>query len=162
DVEVVGVHVHRVEQTDVTFTLLDVHEHNLEAFEKLPGVQVALDGGPHAQESADEVLRPRRVENSGIQLRQLPEQHRIQHRTGHAALAQIQGFVRREIGPPRFGCIADEGALDGTAFRAEGHGVRTPTAGYGFTACRATYTPLPSWLSIIFTQLVFSKVRITA
>jgi hypothetical protein len=46
--ELVGVHVHRVEQLHVALALLGIHEHGLEALEELPGVQVALDSGPHA------------------------------------------------------------------------------------------------------------------
>ena len=84
----------RVEEADVALPLLGLDEDRLEALEVLPGVEVALDGGPHADEAVTDIFGLLVVDDAGVELLELGDQHRVEDGAGDAA-SEAQSLVGR-------------------------------------------------------------------
>ncbi len=67
DMKPVGLRVVRIEQPDVPLLLLLLHEDGLQPFQVSPGIQVALDVRPHADELLDRLLGSPVVHNPRIE-----------------------------------------------------------------------------------------------
>jgi len=78
----------RIEQLDIPLLLLLLHEDRLQTLQVAPGIQVALDVRPHAEELLDRLLGPPVIHHAGIESLELLNQHRIEDRADHAAAPQ--------------------------------------------------------------------------